>query len=600
MFCRRHYVGCKRAGWGRVARWEWSGAIGLLLLLMHRIGVAQSALWTSDDQVVLHFSHTVDAGWGREVFVVGDHPDLGRWQPNSAIKLRWTPGNVWTAAVAINAGNLIEYKYIIRTNQGGIFCAAANIIWMPGPNMTTTAAARAEAPFSGKTVYYYSGWTNAILRHRTGADSTWHDTPMEAIGPGRFPGEFLYRAANISRTGEWLAFVPHGYPAGSSSEQWDHCPIEGWQDYVTRLDVFVLQDGHIYNYWPPATPAASAITTHFIQSSYAPQVPSRSIRVYVPRNYSPNPLKRYPVLYLHDGQNVFQPGGIFGCWNAEVAADQLIRLGWMRETILVAVDNTSERTREYIPPTDAPVNGSGTANHYLAFVLNNVKPFVDAHYRTLPAPDHTGVLGSSFGGIASLYFGFATNRFRRLGVMSASFWAIPNFLAQTLYGQPAPPGLRLYADYGTAESDSNFQSMWTLYNKWLADGYVPNHNLLIEVGCGQAHNEAAWAARLPRALTFLFNAREEPNLILAQQNPPRFALPPSPGPPQADFWAWMGWEYLLERTPRLIPPAWESVATTRVDSLMWDRRQLSDPAFPNQGTFFYRLRSRLPPTTGPD
>lgn len=174
----------------------------------------------------------------------------------------------------------------------------------------------------------------------------------------------------------------------------------------------------------------------------------------------------------------------------------MISLGLMRETILVAVDNTDQRLTEYLPPGDSTLYGAGTADRYLAFVLDNVMPFVNANYRTLTNRADTGVLGSSFGGVASLYFGFATNRFGRIGPMSTSFWAIPNFYGRYVVTGDTS-GLRIYTDMGTGEGDvDEFDSLWQAYDQFLRDGHVPNDTLQIEVGCGHAHNEAAWAQRV--------------------------------------------------------------------------------------------------------
>jgi predicted alpha/beta superfamily hydrolase len=553
-------------------------------------GWAQAPVYTPDDKVVVPFAMTWDTGPGRELFVVGNNPDLGDWNPVAARKLHWTDGNVWTGSVAVNAGNSLEYKYIVRTNTGAEYCAAGNVAWMADPNLVTSTPVRAGAPFTGKIIYYYSGWTNAALLYQSGSDTNWQNADMQRMGAGRVAGEYLYRTEGVGQAGELLTFVPHGYADGDPTEKWDNCPIAWVQDYFTRLDAFVLQDGHIYNYWPTASGSASAIATHYINSSYTPQAPSRNIRVYVPRNYSQNTIKRYPVLYLHDGQNVFQPGGAFGCWDAEVTADDMISLGLMRETILVAIDNTAERTREYIPPTDS-ADGTGTADKYLAFVANNVMPFVDANYRTLTGPEDTGVLGSSFGGVASLYFGMASNRFGRIGPMSTSFWAIPNYLAQRIYGQDTA-GLRIYTDFGTAESEPNYQAMWSMFDKFLADGYVPNDTVRIEVGCGHAHNEPAWAQRVYMPMTFLFNTRDEANWIAQNEHPPRLA--PS-GMPGAWSMAWTGMkgiDHVLQRSGGdLAASNWTDVATGRVENLMWADQQVSEPSGAGMAAD-YRLQCR--------
>src|SRR6185503_2559101 len=108
--------------------------------------------------------------------------------------------------------------------------------------------------------------------------------------------------------------------------------------------------------------------------------------------------KRYPVLYMHDGQNLFLNMGGFGSWHADTNANNLIRYGKMRETIIVGVDNTDDRLREYTPPTcNPPEGGDSLGANYAALLIQELKPMIDATYRTRPDADNTGVLGSSMG-----------------------------------------------------------------------------------------------------------------------------------------------------------------------------------------------------------
>lgn len=564
----------------------------VLLGLVPDSAQAQESGYTADEKVVIPFACEFETEMGNEVFVTGNHPDLGDWNLVLARKLRWTVGNVWTGAAAIAAGHALEYKYIVRTNRDDAFCAGENVIWLGAANLSTNIPARAGAPFTGKIIYYYSGWTNAALLYRTGSDTNiWQNADLQRVGAGRFPGEHLYRAEGVGQAGELLTFVPHGYADGDPEEKWDNCPIAGIQDYFTRLDAFLLQDGNLYNYWPATNRTARVIATHEIESAYAPQAPSRSIRVYVPRNYTQNPAKRYPVLYLHDGQNVFRPGGDFGCWYAEDAADNMISLGMMRETILVAVDNTEERLKEYLPPGDSTGYGAGAADQYLAFVVNDVKPFVDGAYRTLPDRENTGVIGSSFGGLASLYFGLATNVFGKIGLMSTSFWAIPNFYGRSIVTGDTS-GLRIYMDAGTSESDEDiFAPMWSAYDQFLIDGHAPNDTLRVEVGCEHPHSEWAWAERVDMPMTFLFNARDEANWIARDARPPRLNLS---GPPGALSMSWThlkGIDHVLQRSGGLQGSGWIDVATGRVENLMWGISQVSEPS--GAGTAaFYRLQCR--------
>lgn len=540
---------------------------------------------TPDGKMRLNFEVTVEAGYGREVFVVGSHPDVGNWNPLLGRKLFWTDGNRWTGQVAITENTALEYKYIIRTNYNTDFPKPENVVWMPGPNFATNTAALPGCPYVGKTLYYYSSWTSAVLIYQCDPDTNWHARAMVRMGEGRSAGESLYRLAGFGKVGERFTFVPSGWYEGV--QYWDHTPIPGVDDYTTWLDVAFLQDGHIYNYWPPSGIPASRIETTYITSSWAPMVSSRTVRIYLPRHYDANTAKRYPVLYLHDGQNDFRPGGLYGCWSAEDAADHMISLGMMREAIVVAVDNTDSRLREYIPPGDNAGFGSGFADQYVNFLVHNVRPYVDTHYRTLQDRNNTGVAGSSLGGLASMYAGLATNVFGPLGCFSSSFWAGPNFVQQYLRdGHPA--GVRIYLDCGTEEShDSLWRPMWEVCNDLLMDGYAVNDDLCVRAGIGHSHNEAAWAARAPEAFAWLLSTRDEPNYLATLEAPPDLTMVSSNATQMTvQFTALKGVPYQLQGTVSLASPAWSTVQTNTFEQSMWQRSSISHPLDSGDARFF--------------
>jgi len=540
----------------------WVQWIAISTLIGMSLPSALAASHTANGKVALSFSHTEDTGLGKELFVVGNHSDVGQWDPRNARKLHWTPGNIWTGQIAVEAGWALEYKYITRTNASAEYCDGANVIWPTGDNLTTNVPAAPDAPYTSKTIVYYSGWTNASLLYQCGQDTNWYDASMTVSGPGRSSNEFQYSVGGIGSPSEMLTFVPH-----DGTNYWDHSPATGG-DYRTPLDIFTLQDGHVYNYSPPPIRTDSQISTTHIVSAWAPTIPSRDIRIYTPRNYATNSWKNYPVLYLHDGQNMFQPGGGFGCWNADWTADELISLGLMRETIIVAIDNTSERLREYLPPTDDGGFGSGTGDQYLLFILNNVMPYVQANYRVLTNASDTLTLGSSFGGIASIYLGLATNRFGKVGPMSPSFWAATNFVDQTIDAGDTF-GRRIYMDCGTDEGSSMWTLMWPVHDLLLEDGYVLNDTLQTEIGCGHEHNEPAWAERLPGALEFLLNIQDEANPLAQQENPPELMwMTTSNSTVQVTTKSLKGQRYSLERTSQLSTPTWNGVMTSSVETLL--------------------------------
>lgn len=259
--------------------------------------------------------------------------------------------------------------------------------------------------------------------------------------------------------------------------------------------------------------ANGRIETMFVESGDG-AVPSREIRVLLPPGYEEGEV-RYPVIYFHDGQNVFRPGGPFGCWFAEDAAEDEMQAGRMREAIIVAIPNNEAdmgkaRMTEYQPPTDInprdPQRGNGICDRYAEFLLGKVKPAVDAKYRTLPERENTAVAGSSMGGLVSLWLGLNTDAFGAVGVFSPAFWTSPNFTKAVMNGSKKD-GLRIYMDMGTEEEGNLTGDYWkdalAVRDALLKQGYARGEDFVWNPGEGDEHNEKAWAKRLPVALRFL-------------------------------------------------------------------------------------------------
>jgi predicted alpha/beta superfamily hydrolase len=259
--------------------------------------------------------------------------------------------------------------------------------------------------------------------------------------------------------------------------------------------------------------AGGTIETIFVESDDA-AVPSREVRVWLPPSYDQGAV-RYPVVYFHDGQNVFRPGGPFGCWFAEDAASEEIKSGRMREAIIVAVPNNAAdmgnaRITEYQPPSDVnprdPSRGKGICDRYAEFLVGKVKPAIDAKYRTLPGRENTMVAGASMGGLVSLWLGLNTEVFGAVGVFSPAFWTSPNFMQSVMAGTKKD-GLRIYMDMGTEERGNLTGDYWedalAVRGALLQQGYVEGADFLWNPGEGDEHNEKAWAKRLPAALRFM-------------------------------------------------------------------------------------------------
>jgi predicted alpha/beta superfamily hydrolase len=240
----------------------------------------------------------------------------------------------------------------------------------------------------------------------------------------------------------------------------------------------------------------------------------RTLFVYLPPDYGRDPRRRYPVLYLHDGQNLFDPAeAAFGVsWEAHHTADRLIGLGLVPPLILVGIANTPDRLDEYAPYRDAARGVGGQGGRYGRFVAEEVKPFVDRAYRTRPGREHTGVAGSSMGGLASLALARRhADVFSRCGVLSPSLWWCRSRLLRELEVDNAwMKGVRFWLDTGTREGGaarecrSAVERARRLARGFERAGLAPERDFCYREVEGGEHNEAAWAARFDRVLLFLF------------------------------------------------------------------------------------------------
>jgi predicted alpha/beta superfamily hydrolase len=243
-------------------------------------------------------------------------------------------------------------------------------------------------------------------------------------------------------------------------------------------------------------------TRRVLARVWSPQLESRrDIDLFLPPSYS-RTRRRYPVIYMQDGQNLADPERAFaGTWRLPDALSQLARRGI--EAIVVGIPNSGPgRIREYSPFADVR-HGGGAGDAYLAFVERTVKPLVDRRVRTRPERAATGIFGSSMGGLLSLYAYFrAPETFGLAGAMSPSLWfgghALPAYIASA----GAPPG-RLYIDAGTAEGTDTLGDARELARVLDGKGYVRDESFRFTVVEGGRHEEAHWAGRLVPALEFL-------------------------------------------------------------------------------------------------
>jgi predicted alpha/beta superfamily hydrolase len=296
---------------------------------------------------------------------------------------------------------------------------------------------------------------------------------------------------------------------------------------------------------PPAQPAASAASApalpqatvgriERLASLGSRHVESRHVDVWLPADY--DPAKRYQVLYMHDGQNLFDGrlNGTGKAWQADVAIDRLVKAGHIADTIIVGIwNNGPERYAEYYPEkvlafapeevrreyvTEAS-NGRSKADAYLRFIVEELKPAIDRKYPTRTGPEHTFVVGSSMGGLISLYalceypqvFGGAAGlsthwigkptAWGRERVRNAALpLAALAYLSQKL---PPPDAHRIYTDRGDDWLDSLYEPAHRMVEEVLRERGYTAVNSMTAIVHGSGHSEADWAARLETPLLLL-------------------------------------------------------------------------------------------------
>lgn len=395
--------------------------------------------------------------------------------------------------------------------------------------------------------------------------------PMHNIGKGRSQDESRF---------EWAGDVPVGEPF-VFRVGWESGRVIKPADDVffsTSADCVWLQDEHFFDYCPAAHVSPSRVTKI---DSFVGSLSPRPLYIYLPRGYKEHIHRKYPVLYMHDGQNCFEAyveDSFAGSWQADLAADQMIREGKMRECVIVGVSNGSkERFFEYMPdfsrlpdfvldsyyqveveeepiteePDEADTSPDadtefvedldlndepellevsevselpeerreytneesvGRASATVAFYASDVAPFIESRYRVKSGRENRATCGSSMGGLMTMFFAWEAPSFaRHHAAMSTSFWLTRTKDKELPWikrlQQEEPRDIRLWLDSGTGdrgEHDDGMKDAILARDALLANGFVQGASFHYELAEGAQHHESAWAARLPRALTFLF------------------------------------------------------------------------------------------------
>lgn len=236
---------------------------------------------------------------------------------------------------------------------------------------------------------------------------------------------------------------------------------------------------------------------------------TRKISALLPHNYYETE-KRYPVLYLQDGQNLFNPLAPYGDWAIDKSMAKLAEKG-MGELIIIAIDHgENERVNEYLPYYH-PRFGKGKGKFYIQFMIEKLIPYINKNYRTLTDFKNTGIGGSSMGGLISLHAGLSNpGVFGRMMIFSPSLWISQAIFNHTKSFQPLEHS-KIYLYAGGKESDQhlpNARKLNSIIKKKMVDGH--SIDLHFSVNLDGSHNELHWREEFPKAVQWLyFNANED-------------------------------------------------------------------------------------------
>ena len=245
----------------------------------------------------------------------------------------------------------------------------------------------------------------------------------------------------------------------------------------------------------------------------------RDVEVLLPPGYREQDERAYPVLYLQDGQNLFDPETSFvrgRHWRLEETVPRLIREGRVEPLIVVGVANGRERrVEEYTPTRDARRREGGLAERYGRFLRGELMPFVASRFRTARGGRNTGIGGSSLGALVSLHLALThPETFGRVAALSPSVWWDRNAIVRTVRRLRQRPDIRIWLDIGSEEGRPEVKRARLLRDVLRAKGWGGRRLRYLEAE-GAVHDEAAWAERAGAVLEFLFPPRPRLRNLLA-------------------------------------------------------------------------------------
>jgi predicted alpha/beta superfamily hydrolase len=229
---------------------------------------------------------------------------------------------------------------------------------------------------------------------------------------------------------------------------------------------------------------------------------SRTIRLYLPPNYEGSK-KDYAVLYMHDGQNLFDDATSYvGEWGVDEILDDLYtKQGF--ELIVVGIDNGQEKRMSELSPWENAKYGKAEGKEYMEFIVDVVKAYIDKNYRTKSDRENTAIMGSSMGGLISHYAIYQYPEvFSKAGIYSPSYWYAKGAF-DIVEEKPVRKDARLYFFVGQKEGEMMVKPMQDMVNLILKDGH-PSQNLKSKVDPNGEHNERTWRSDFENSVLWLF------------------------------------------------------------------------------------------------
>lgn len=292
---------------------------------------------------------------------------------------------------------------------------------------------------------------------------------------------------------------------------------DGWEkgrNHLLTLDTPKPQVQRPFGAEPVVPPLSRVGRIDRLEPLASRFIAPRKVQVWLPPDYGQSPKRRYPVLYVHDGQAVFDTATMAAEWQLDEAAQRLALTGRITPPIIVAIDNTPDRIAEYTPvpgplPARLGVAGNvtgGKAPDYARYLIEELKPWIDRHYRTLPQARYTTIGGSSLGGLVSLWMlAHYPKTFSAALVVSPALWWSDRHILQDVHQQfpKKGPRPRIWLDMGLREGTEAVDNVRALHAVLLGMGWNASTLRYVE-DPDASHDEASWARRVEGMLMFLY------------------------------------------------------------------------------------------------